>query len=427
MREEALFDRRMHVLGRYAPLFYDRPLHVVRGEGVWLFDADGRRYLDAYNNVPHVGHCNARVVEAICRQAATLNVHTRYLDENVVRYAERLTASLDSSLSTALFCCSGSEANELALRIARHCTQGKGVIVTGYTYHGNTASVFDLSTAFNPPEKRSSYVRAISALDCYRDLDDESEAQLSRRYAAEVQRQIAAFAADNIKLAGMLVCCAFSSEGLPNLPPGFMAQAAQHVHNAGGVFIADEVQAGFGRLGTHMWGHQVLGVRPDIVTMGKPMGNGHPVAAVVTTAHLAEEFGKTSMYFNTFGGNPVSCAAGMAVLDVLCEDNLQRNALQVGGYLVRGLNQLQEHHECIGDVRGKGLFIAVELVLSRSSKIPASALAKRVINAMRERGVLISCTGPHDNVLKIRPPMPFARENADQLLETLDTVLQAAV
>jgi 4-aminobutyrate aminotransferase-like enzyme len=419
-----LLARRFRVLGTHSPLFYDRPLHPVRGEGVWVIDADGRRYLDAYNNVPHVGHCHPRVVRAICHQAGTLNTHTRYLDETIIRYAERLTSNFDPSLSMTMFCCSGSEANELALRIARECTGGTGILVTAYTYHGNTAALSEVNTAFMPVERRSKFVRAISVLDSYRDRNGQDDAALARRYAAEVKAQIEAFTADGIKLAGMLVCTAFSSEGLPNVPVGFVADAVHQVREAGGVFIADEVQAGFGRFGEHMWGYEALGVCPDIVTMGKPMGNGHPLAGVVARPALIEQFAGRNMYFNTFGGNPVSCAAGLAVLDVLADEKLLENAHRVGAHMIEELRGLQRKHELIGDVRGKGLFVGVELVSDRNTKAPCEQAAKRVINAMRDRGVLIGTTGPAGNVLKIRPPMAFSRENAEQLVQTLDGVLE---
>ncbi|HEY5264641.1 MAG TPA: aminotransferase class III-fold pyridoxal phosphate-dependent enzyme, partial [Steroidobacteraceae bacterium] len=260
MTTDSLLERRYRVLGRNSPLFYDKPLHLVRGEGVWLYDADGRRYLDAYNNVPHVGHCHPRVVAALSGQAAILNIHTRYLDENVVAYAERLTALFDAQLSMAMFCCTGSEANELALRIARDCSGGMGIISTAWAYHGNTAAVMQISSLFTPEDKRGPYVRTVPVMDPYRDRAGRSDEALATAYADDVQRAIDSFKAAGVRFAGLLFCTAFSSEGLPTVPAGFMAKALAHVHAAGGYFIADEVQAGFGRLGSHMWGHQKLGV-----------------------------------------------------------------------------------------------------------------------------------------------------------------------
>jgi 4-aminobutyrate aminotransferase-like enzyme len=420
---DSLLERRYRVLGPHAPLFYDKPLHLVRGEGVWLYDANGERYLDAYNNVPHVGHCHPRVVAALSRQAAILNTHTRYLDENVVAYAERLTSLFDRELSMAAFCCTGSEANELALRIARDCSGGSGIIATDWAYHGNTAAVMQVSSLFTPPDKRGPYVRTVPVMDPYRDRAGRSDDALATAYADNVKRAIDEFTAAGIRFAGLLYCTAFSSEGLPTVPAGFMAKALAHVHAAGGLFIADEVQAGFGRLGSHLWGHQMLGVVPDIVTLGKPMGNGHPLAAVIARPELISGFTERNMYFNTFAGNPVSAAVGAAVLDVLEDERLVENARVVGDYTLARLAKLAERHAIIGDVRGAGLFFAVELVSDRGSKTPAPAQTKRVVNRMRELGVLISRIGMHDNILKIRPPMPFSTQHADLLVDRLNEAL----
>lgn len=419
-----LLQRRYKAIGKSSPLFYDEPLHLVRGEGVWLFDNEGKRYLDVYNNVPHVGHCNPRVVEALHQQASTLNIHTRYLNEKIVEYIERLTATFDDGLSMAMLTCTGSEANELALRMARHCTGGEGMIVTEAAYHGNTSAVAEIGTGFMPEAKNSKRVKVFSIPDSYRGLDGVVAEDLADAYAAQVQQAIDEFEAEGIKLAGMLICPDFANEGLLNVPEGFLEKATAMVRKAGGVLIADEVQAGFGRSGHHFWAHQQYNVTPDIVTMGKPMGNGHPLAGVVARAHMIEEFSAAAMYFNTFGGNPVSCAAGLAVLDSLEEDNLMANAISTGGYVVQGLKKLQQKHELIGDVRDLGMFFALELVSNRQDKTPAPEQAKLIMNLMRQRGVLISKIGLYDNILKLRPPMPFQPEHADLLLETLDSVLQ---
>jgi 4-aminobutyrate aminotransferase-like enzyme len=420
---DALLERRFRVLGRHSPLFYDKPLQLVRGEGVWLYDAAGKRYLDAYNNVPHVGHCHPRVVDALCQQARTLNTHTRYLDDTVVNYAERLLATFERSLTKVFFCCTGSEANELALRIARECTGNMGIIATDFAYHGNTAAVAQISSVFTSPQKRGRFVRTVPVMDPYRERNVRDDEALSSAYALDVQRAIADFESDGVKLAAVLFCTAFSSEGLPAVPKGYLGKVARIVRAAGGVLIADEVQAGFGRFGSHMWGHEMLEAIPDIVTMGKPMGNGHPLAAVVTTADLMEQFTEQNMYFNTFGGNAVSSAVGLAVLDVLKDESLLENARAVGDYVVASLQSLQRKHPIIGDVRGQGLFFAVEMVKDRGTKEPAPAETDKVVNAMRERGVLISRIGQADNILKIRPPMTFSTENADLLVTTLDAVL----
>ncbi|MDB6091968.1 MAG: aminotransferase class-III [Gammaproteobacteria bacterium] len=423
MSTPSLLERRFRVLGKHSPLFYDKPLQLVRGEGVWLYDVDGNRYLDAYNNVPHVGHCHPRVVDALCRQAHTLNTHTRYLDDTVVTYAERLLSTFDPSLANVFFCCTGTEANELALRIARECTGGQGIICTAHAYHGNSAAVAQISSLFTPREKRGPFVRTIPVLDPYRERGGRDDEALAAAYAHEVRKAIDDFATHGVKFAGLLICTAFSSEGLPTVPKGYLSKVVKIVHDAGGVFIADEVQAGFGRFGSHMWGHEVLGATPDIVTMGKPMGNGHPLAGVAARADLAERFTSQNMYFNTFGGNAVSAAVGLAVLDVLQEERLLENARAVGDYVIAGLRALQTKHPLIGDVRGGGLFFAVEMVRDRATKAPAPAQTKRIVNGMRERGVLLSRIGIHDNILKIRPPMPFRTEHADLLLKTLDDVM----
>jgi 4-aminobutyrate aminotransferase-like enzyme len=423
MSIDVLLERRYRVLGRNSPLFYERPLHIVRGEGVWLWDHDGRRYLDAYNNVPHVGHCHPHVVQAIARQAATLNTHTRYLHEGIISYAERLLATFDPSLSMLMLACTGSEANELALRIANVTTGNTGVICTNFAYHGNTAAVAQISTVFPPPEGFAPHVRAIPPPDVYRGLRGLTGQALEDAYVDEVRAAIESLGAAGIRLAAMLVCTMFSSEGLPEVPTGFVRRAVELVRRAGGIYIADEVQGGFGRTGRHMWGHGQYGVVPDLVTLGKPMGNGHPISGVVGRGDLLRDFGGKVMYFNTYGGNPVACAAANAVLDVLDSEGLQENARSIGDYLVAGLKELAQRHPVIGDVRGRGLFFAVDLVRDRGTREPAAGEAKRTINAMRERGILISRIGPHDNVLKIRPPMPFGREHADLLLAALDEVL----
>jgi 4-aminobutyrate aminotransferase-like enzyme len=423
MSSQSVLERRLRVMGKHSPLFYDKPLQLVRGDGVWVYDADGKRYLDAYNNVPHVGHCHPRVVEALHRQAATLNTHTRYLDDTVVTYAERLLSTFDKHLANVLFCCTGTESNELALRIARECTGGQGIICTAWAYHGNSAAVSQISSLFTPPEKRGPFVRTIPVLDPYRERQGRDDATLAAAYARDVEKAIDDFKRHGVKFAGLLICTAFSSEGLPTVPQGYLAKVVDIVHGAGGVFIADEVQAGFGRFGSHMWGHQLLGGQADIVTMGKPMGNGHPLAGVVARADLVEQFTSENMYFNTFGGNPVSAAVGLAVLKVLEDERLLDNARRVGDYVIEGLKKLQTRHALIGDVRGRGLFFAVEMVRDRKTREPAGPETKRIVNGMRERGVLISRIGPHDNILKIRPPMPFSTDNADLLLKTLDDVM----
>jgi 4-aminobutyrate aminotransferase-like enzyme len=322
-----LMERRRELLGPNVSTFYEQPVHIVRGDGVWLWDKDGRRYLDCYNNVAHVGHCNPRVVDALCAQARTLNTHTRYLHEGILDYVERLTATFDAPLSTAIMTCTGSEANDIALRMAEAMTGKRGIIATDATYHGNTTLVSHLSRSNVPAVGfgLGEYLRHVEAPDSYR-IDDPD----GNRFAAHVARAVEDLQASGIGLAALIVCPVFLNEGFPTQVEGWLRPAAEVVRKAGGLLICDEVQSGFGRCGSHFWGHQKQGVVPDIVTMGKPMGNGHPVAGVVTTPDIMARFRTSFRYFNTFGGNPVSCAAAMAVLDELQEKDLQANALAIG-------------------------------------------------------------------------------------------------
>ena len=422
--DQTLLERRYRVLGRNAPLFYERPVHLVKGQGVWLTDADGREYLDVYNNVPHVGHCHPHVVEAIARQAATLNIHTRYLHETVVAYAERLTATFAPGLDSVALTCSGTEANELALRMARYRSGGEGIIVSDFSYHGNSETLAAVTTCFPVPEPFPRFARKVSIPDPWRDRQGRSDEELADQFAAQVEAAVRSLEADGIKVAALLIDTLFANEGLPAPLPGYVAKAAAIVRAAGGLFICDEVQAGFGLTGM-MWGHQATGVTPDIVTLGKPMGNGHPIAGVVAPTDLIDSFGLAATYFNTFGGNPVSAAAGMAVLDVLENEQLLENANAVGVYVQQGLDRLADKHAIVGNVRGRGLFFGLELVHDDAGRSPATKETKRVMNLMRENGVLISRIGRHDNILKMRPPMVFARTHADHLLAVLDDVLGA--
>ena len=415
-----LLERRRALLGPNVSTFYDEPVHIVRGEGVWLWDSDGRRYLDCYNNVAHVGHCNPRVVDALCGQARTLNTHTRYLHEGILDYVERLTATFDTPLSTAIMTCTGSEANDIALRMAEAMTGHRGIIATDATYHGNTALVSHLSKS-NVPEVGfglAGYLRHVEAPDSYR-IDDPD----GTRFAAHVGRAVEELQAAGIGVAAMIVCPIFLNEGFPAQREGWLRPATDVVRKAGGLLICDEVQSGFGRCGSHFWGHQKQGVVPDIVTMGKPMGNGHPVAGLVTSPEIMARFRTSFRYFNTFGGNPVSCAAAMAVLDELQDRDLQANALRIGRLAQARLSELAAKYEVIGDVRQTGMVFGAEFVSDRRTRAPASAYADRVVNAMRDRGILLSKLGRHKNTLKIRPPMPFATEHLDLLIETLDDVL----
>jgi len=418
---QALMDRRAKALGPAYRLFYETPLHPVRGEGVWLFDADGRRLLDAYNNVASVGHCHPHVVAAIARQAGVLNTHTRYLHEGVLDYAERLLATMPPALGHAMFTCTGSEANDLAMRIARAHTRAEGLIVTRFAYHGVTASIAQASPSLGKFVQIGDAVRTVAAPDSYRIAPDA----IGAFFANGVREAIADLRAKGIRSAALMVDTVFSSDGICADPPGFLAEAVDAIREAGGIFIADEVQAGLGRCGDALWGFQRHGVVPDIVTMGKPLGAGHPLAGLTVRPEVLAAFGRECRYFNTFGGNPVAMAAGMAVLDVIEREGLVANAQRVGRYLRAGLSALATRHALIGDVRGAGLFIGVELVTDRAAKTPASAETVRIVNQLRERGVLLSSTGPHANTLKIRPPLVFSQTDADLLVDTLDEVLTA--
>lgn len=419
MSVNKLLARRYKVMGEYAPLFYDQPIHIVKGQGVWLYDADGTKYLDMYNNVPTVGHCNPYVVNRIIEQVQTLNVHTRYLHETIVEYSERLLATFDQSLDMLVMTCTGSESNDIAIRMAREHTGKMGIICTDDAYHGNTTVVDEIATQFHQGQVKGCNVKSIPTPDSYRPLDGLTGEALGRAYANKVKQAIDEFNAEGIGFAAMLICPILANEAIPVIPEKFIELAARHVRDVGGLVIFDEVQSGFGRTGS-MWGYQQTGVVPDIVTLGKPMGNGHPVAGVVTSAKLMDEFRSRSEYFNTFGGNPVSSAAALAVLDVIEKDNLIENARKIGAYLKDGLEQLKEKYQLIGDVRQRGLFIVVELVLDLESKEPAPEAAHAIVESMKSQGILLSKTGIARNALKMRPPIVFNQENADQVLSALN-------
>ncbi|MCH7822370.1 MAG: aminotransferase class III-fold pyridoxal phosphate-dependent enzyme [Proteobacteria bacterium] len=416
-----LLKRRQKLLGTAYRLFYEEPVHIVRGEGAWLYDASGRKYLDMYNNVAHVGHCHPHVVDAIYRQAKTLNTHTRYLHENILNYAERLADKFAEELDTTMFCCTGSESSELALRIARSVTGGTGVIVTDFAYHGNSQACYDIDSEDNSVDELPAHVATVPTPDCYRGEHRGDDA--GERYAEYLREALEMLDSRGVKPAAFIVDTIVSSGGVIVPPAAYLSTAAEIVREAGALFIADEVQPGFGRTGKHFWGYEADDFTPDIVTLGKPMGNGHPIAGVVARRELVAGFATSDGYFNTFGGNPVSCAAASAVLDVIEDEGLQQNALDVGQHLVDGLWKLAETHECVGDVRGTGLFVALELVSDREQRTPASKLTTAVVNDLRNRGVLTGTMGRDDNILKLRPPLVLSAKDADYMLETLDESL----
>jgi 4-aminobutyrate aminotransferase-like enzyme len=414
-----LVARRRRVFGPTSMLFYARPLNLVRGEGVWLIGADGTRYLDAYNNVASVGHCHPRVVAAVSRQMATLNTHSRYLSEVVYTYAERLLATLPHEVSNIVLTCTGSESVDLALRIARAVTGGTGIIVTENAYHGNTRAATEISPSSASAEPHNPHVFLVPAPDTYRTEPKD----VGALFAANVRKAIAAMKKKKIRFAGLVADSIFSSDGIYPGESEFMAEAIAAVRKEGGVFIADEVQPGFARTGEKMWGFERHGLVPDMVVMGKPMGNGYPIGGVAVKPDLLEAFGATSGYFNTFGGSPVAAAAGLAVLETIEAENLQQNALETGAYLLAELEGVAQRFECVGDVRGKGLYTGVELVRDRKSKKPDREAATRIVDMLRDRNVLVGIAGPHGNILKIRPPLCFQREHADLLVEALSDSL----
>ena len=422
---EAMVTRRHQLLGATLELSYEQPVHVVRGEGPWLFGADGSRLLDAYNNVPQVGHAHPHVSRAIARQAAALNTNTRYLYRIVLDYAERLVATMADGLDACLFVNSGSEANDVAFRMAKLVTGNEGALVMEDAYHGITESTDALSPyrlSHGPPQP---HVRTLIAPDPYRGLYKKGEPDLAANYSADADRAIAGLAKAGLKPAAFMIDSGFTSNGIPDVPGGYLAQVVEKVRTAGGLVIADEVQIGFARSGTHFWGIQRHDVVPDFVTLGKPIGNGYPLGAVVTTRTIRERFGADTGFFSTFGGNPVGCAAGIAVLDVIEREGLMENARITGDYLRERLLGLMNRHTWIGDVRGMGLLVGVELVRDRQTLEPAGPETERVLNHMRDNFVLAGREGPHGNVLKIRPPLAFQCEHADIVVAALDKALAA--
>jgi 4-aminobutyrate aminotransferase-like enzyme/Ser/Thr protein kinase RdoA (MazF antagonist) len=407
-------------------LAYDAPLKIVKGEGAYLIAEDGRRYLDMVNNVCHVGHAHPRVVEAISRQAKQLNTNTRYLHDNLVEYTRRLTRLLPPELSTVFLVNSGSEANDLALRLAKAYTGGTDVMVLDHAYHGNLSSLIDIS-----PYKfdgkggagRPRHVWVAEMPDLYRGRFRYGDVEAGPRYAEKLATLLRDMNGINRRLAAFFVEAILGCGGQMVLPDGYLQAAFEETRAAGGVCIADEVQSGFGRVGSHFWAFEIQGVIPDIVTMGKPIGNGHPMGAVACKPEIAAAFANRMEYFNTFGGNPVSAAAGLAVLDIIRDERLMPNAAAMGAYLRDGFRKLAERHALIGDVRGLGLFIGVELVRDRMTLEPAAEELKAIVEAMKGEGVLLSTEGPHHNVLKIKPPLVIAQEDCDFFLRTLDAVM----
>jgi 4-aminobutyrate aminotransferase-like enzyme/Ser/Thr protein kinase RdoA (MazF antagonist) len=424
--EDVTLARRRERLGPNLSVAYANPLKVARGWMQYLFDPSGRAYLDAYNNVPHVGHSHPRIVRATVDQMCAVNTNTRYLHDTIWRFAERLCATLPEPLAVCYFVNSGSEANELALRLARAHTGARDLIVLDHAYHGNTTTLVDISPyKFNGPggEGPPDWVHVAPIPDDYRGPHRRSDPDAGRKYGDAVGAIIGSLRHRNRRLAGFIAetCPSVGGQIMP--PPGYLRSAYAHVRAAGGVCIADEVQTALGRMGTGFYAFESQDVIPDIVVLGKPIGNGYPLGAVVTTREIAEAFDNGMEFFSTFGGSTVSCAAGLAVLETVADEALQSHALRVGARLLDGLHELASRHEIIGDVRGSGLFIGAELVRDRSTRAPATAEASRVVNRLRERSILVGTEGPFHNVLKIRPPMPFNDHDADRLVASLHDVL----
>lgn len=412
--------RRQALLGPAYRLMYAHPVEIKRARGTRLWDSAGNEYLDAYNNVVSVGHCHPRVVEAVHEQMQTLCTHTRYLQDGILDFADQIVPTFGDPIRHIMFTCTGSEANDLALRIAMHHTGRKGIVITSEAYTGNSFLTAGLSPSLGKKSPLGEWVRRIPAPDSYRIAPAEIAATLIRQLKYEIEELerrgegLAAFIADSL----------FSSDGIYADPTDILGPIAEVVRAAGGVVIADEVQAGFGRSGDRLWGFQRHGLQPDIVTMGKPMGNGFPVAAVAVAPYVIERFGNEMRYFNTFGGNTVAIAAARATFDVLMSEGLQQNAARIGRMIQDGIREIARSDERIGDVRGAGLYIGVEFVKDRSTKEPDSATALAVVDGLRQRRVLISATGYHANTLKIRPPLVFSAADADRLLTTLAETLK---
>ena len=413
--DEALAQRRAAALGPAYRLFYETPVHLVRAQGVHLFAPDGTAFLDCYNNVASVGHCHPRVVAAMADQAARLATHTRYLHDGILAYAERLLSLFPSQLSHVMFTCTGSEANDLALRIARAATGGTGIIVTDNAYHGVTLATAEMSMSIGPAVAPGPTVFPIPAPSAA-----NYPQGIAAGFAAAVTAACDRMAAQGIWPALLIVDTIFSSDGVYPDPAGFLAPAAAAIRARGGLFLADEVQPGFGRTGSQFWGFQRHDVIPDMVSMGKPMGNGYPLAGLVLKPETIAEFGQKARYFNTFGGNAVAAAVGLAVLDVIRDEALQQNAATVGTAFADGLRALARRHESLGETRAAGLFLGQTILTDGQ---PDPARTARLVNALRDNRILISSTGPKGDSLKLRPPLPFGLGNVDQVLSTLDRLL----
>jgi len=419
MGKRTLQNRRDLALGTGAELFYDDPLEIVRGDGVFLYSSDGRSFVDMYNNVPVVGHANPAIVEAMARQQATLNVHSRYLHEGIIAFAERYAGLNHDGIESVVFSCSGTEAIEVAIQMARLASGQRGLVCTDATYHGNTELVGSMSYLWRAPPQTGE-IRAFPYPDLYRPLKESlDEDELCDAYLEQVAKAIESLKAEGQGFAALIMCSIFANEGPPEIPSGFMTKVTDLVHREGGLVIADEVQAGYGRTG-RWWGYEKTEFLPDIVVTGKPMGNGLPISATGAMKDLVDAFRAEKDYFNTCAATPLQAAVGMAVLDEIERLDLIRNAAEVGERLIAELKQRVPGYKVIGDARGYGLFIGVEVVKDKASKEPDAALALSLTDRLKDKGFLLSYSGKYDNVLKIRPPLVFSHDNADAFLAAFD-------
>ena len=397
-----------------SPLFYKEPINLVSGEGVWLYDKSGKKYLDVYNNVPVAGHCHPRIVASLTDQASKLNVHSRYVSDVVVDYSEKLISLHSDNLSKLQMACSGTEAVEVAIKMARIHTGGQGIICSNATYHGNSHETFRMTIGpFEPEFRRVTYPES------YRPIKEGLlEEDLCALYIKEVEKQIEGFSQDGIKFAGLIFCSIFANEGLPDFPKDYLSKVSKLVRDSGGVVILDEVQAGFGRTGT-WWGYELSNVSPDIAVMGKPMGSGLPVSGVVTTEEISDSFHEKAFYFNTTAATPLQAAVGGTVIDIIQDEGLIENAEKIGGYLKAELLKIKDDFDYLGDIRGPGLFIGLDIVDNKEDKNPDREKAIEIVEILKGKGVLISNAGQYRNVLKLRPPLVFDSSHADFLLDEL--------
>ena len=397
-----------------SPLFYKEPINLESGEGVWLYDKSGKKYLDVYNNVPVAGHCHPRIIASLTDQASKLNVHSRYVSDVVVNYSEKLISLHSDNLSKLQMACSGTEAVEVAIKMARIYTGGQGIICSNATYHGNSHETFRMTIGpFEPEFRRVTYPES------YRPIKEGLlEEDLCALYIKEVEKQIEGFNQDGIKFAGLIFCSIFANEGLPDFPKDYLSKVSKLVRDSGGVVILDEVQAGFGRTGT-WWGYELSNVSPDIAVMGKPMGSGLPVSGVVSTEEISDSFHEKAFYFNTTAATPLQAAVGGTVIDIIQDEGLIENAEKIGGYLKAELLKIKDDFDYLGDIRGPGLFIGLDIVDNKEDKNPDREKAIEIVEILKGKGVLISNAGQYRNVLKLRPPLVFDSSHADLLLNEL--------